>query len=114
MKTIFFFFLLIGTHSFGQLVSGTLLDEGRKMVSVETFIQAGTVDGWAIYELAVNREGIVTNATLKETNLTRTSAKVQIRNYVMKLKFEPGTYYPQHHHVDVKITLVKPKTIDHE
>lgn len=109
MKSILFFFLLFASSSFGQLVGGDLIAEGRKLKGTETFIQEGTVDGYAIYQLAVDREGNVTSAALQETNLTRTSAKVQIRNYVVKLKFEPGTHYPKFHHVDVKITLVKPK-----
>ena len=109
MKALLFFFLLIGFNSFSQLVGGTLVDEGRKLSGTESFIQEGTVNGWAVYDLAVDREGNVTSAVLKESNLTRTSAKFQIRNYMMTMKFEPGTHFPKFHHVDVKITLVKPK-----
>ena len=112
MKALLFFFLLIGFSSFSQLVGGTLVEEGRKLSSSTSFIQEGTVDGWAIYELAVDREGNVTSAVIKESNLTRTSAKFQIRNYLMTLKFEAGTHYPKFHHVNIKMTLVKPKNIE--
>ena len=78
------------------------------MLTETTFIQEGTVNGWAIYELAVDREGNVTSANFIDANFNRTSAKVQLRSYLMKFKFEPGTYYPKFHHVRVKITLVKP------
>lgn len=108
MFKILFLFLLLSPLSQAQLVSGTLLEEGRKMVSDVSFIREGTIDGWAIYKLAVNREGNVTSATLEEANFNRTSAKIQLRNYLMTLKFEPGTYYPKFHHVNIKITLVKP------
>lgn len=91
------------------MIGGTLKDEGRKLVSDIGYVQEGTIDGWAIYELAVNREGDVTSVALKETNLTRTSAKYQIHNYLSKLKFQKGAHYPQFHHVQIKITLVKPK-----
>lgn len=109
MYKLLFTFLFLSTFSNAQLVSGTLLEEGRKMVSEISFIQEGTIDGWAIYKLAVNRKGEVTSATLEDANFNRTSAKVQLRNYLMTLKFEPGTYYPKFHHVNIKITLVKPK-----
>ena len=58
--------------------------------------------------LSVDIEGNITSSKLIETNLKRTSAKMQIRNYITTLKFEKGTHYPKYHHVTLKITLVKP------
>lgn len=107
MRIILITFLLISTNSFSQLLSGGLKDEGRVVVSETPFLQEGTVDGWAKYELAVDRKGNVTSAKIIETNLKRTSAKMQIRDYVMTMKFTPGTIYPHFHHGIVKITLVK-------
>lgn len=114
MYKILFLFLFFASYTQAQLVSGTLLEEGRKMVSDINYIQEGTIDGWAIFKLAVDREGNVTSATLQDANFNRTSAKVQLRNYLMKLKFEPGTYYPKFHHVNIKMTLVKPIPEDQE
>ena len=107
MRSLLFLFLLISTTSQSQIISGALKDEGRVLVSETPFIQEGTIDGWAKYELAVDRKGNVTGARIIETNLKRTSAKMQIRDYVMTMKFTPGTIYPHFHHVVVKVTLVK-------
>ncbi len=107
MRILLILFLLIATTSHSQLLSGGVKDEGRVVVSKSPFIQAGTIDGWAKYELAIDRKGNVTSARSIETNLKRTSAKMQIRNYVMTMKFTPGTIYPKFHHAVVKITLVK-------
>ena len=107
MRSLLFIFLLISTTSHSQLISGDLKAEGRKVISETPFVIEGTIDGWAKYELAVDRKGNVTSAKIIETNLKRTSAKMQIRNYLMKMKFTPGTIYPHFHHAVVKITLVK-------
>ena len=101
--------LLLSSISYGQILSGDLVDEGRKMTSETSFVVEGMVNGYAIYELAVNRNGKVTNATLVNSDLKSTPAKYEIRNYVTKIKFEPGTYYPKFHHAKVKITTVKVK-----
>lgn len=114
MYKLLFIFLLLTTTSQAQLISGTLVDEGRKMISETNFIQEGTINGWAIFKLAVDREGNVTSASMEDASFNRTSAKVQLRNYVVKLKFEPGTYYPKFHHVNIKMTLVKPKAENQE
>lgn len=99
--------ILISTHSYSQLISGDAKNEGRIIVSETPFVIAGTIDGWAKSELAIDRKGNVTSAKILETNLTRTSAKLQIRNYLMKMKFTEGTIYPRFHHGVVKVTLVK-------
>ena len=82
------------------------MDENRKLLTDDVqYVQAGSTYGWAIYTLAVDREGNVTSASLSDTDIKRTSAKFQIRNYLMTLKFEKGNHFPKFHHVDVKITL---------
>lgn len=107
MRSLLIIFLLITSTSQAQLISGAAKDEGRVIVSETSFIQEGTIDGWAEYELAIDRKGNVTGARITATNLKRTSAKVQIRNYVMTMKFTAGTIYPAFHHAVVKVTLVK-------
>lgn len=108
MLKLLFIFLMASNFANAQMVGGTLMEEGREMVSEVEFVQEGTVNGWATCELAVDREGNVTGVSVVETNLTRTSAKMQIRSYVYALKFEKGNHYPKFHHVQIKITLVKP------
>ncbi len=107
MRKLLFLFILISSSSFGQLISGTLVEEGRKVLNNPAFIIEGMANGYAKYELAVNREGKVTSARLVETNLKSTPATFTIKNYVKTFTFQPGTYYPKFHHVVVKITMME-------
>lgn len=108
-KLILGAFLFFSSMSFGQIISGEIVDEGRKMISETSFVVEGMADGFAIYEVAVNRNGKVTSAKLVESNLKNTPAKYEIRNYITRIKFAPGTIYPKFHHAKVKITTVKQK-----
>lgn len=113
MKTLLFFLFFISTTSVNaQLIEGALVQDGRKIVGEHKFIVEGMKDGWAKYELSVNIEGKVTGVTLVESNLKSTPATTIIRNHVKKFRFEKGTYYPNYHHVIVKITMVKGKMED--
>jgi hypothetical protein len=112
MKAILFFMtLFVSSVSFGQLISGTLVDEGRKMVSTSDFKLIDNNEGVLFYELAVNRKGIVTSARIlsEGTTVVSTPTRIKVRNYLMTLKFEEGTYYPEFHHVKVKVATNKPK-----
>jgi hypothetical protein len=102
-------FLVFSSYSFSQLISGTLIDEGRKMTSVSTFKLIDNNEGIAFYQLAVNRKGEVTSATLLSagTTIVSTPTRMKMRNYLMTLKFEEGMYRPEFHHVKVKITSSK-------
>lgn len=107
MRQLLFLFLLFSTTSFGQLISGDLIEEGRKVLNKPAFVIEGMANGYAKYELAVDREGKVTSARLVDTNLKSTPATFTIKNYVKTFTFQPGTYYPKFHHVIVKITMLK-------
>ena len=99
-------FIGFSTFSFSQLLDGTLMDEARKMISVSTFKLIDNNEGVAFYQLAVNRNGEVTSATLLSAGSTivSTPTRMKMRNYLMTLKFEEGMYYPEFHHVRVKVT----------
>lgn len=110
MKTlILFVFTIISSIAFGQLIDGTLVDEKRKLITVTDFKVIDMNEGVMYFTLAVNRKGEVTSATLsgEGTTITSTPTKIKVRNYLMKLKFEEGTYYPEFHHVRVKVTVAK-------
>ncbi len=99
--------LLLATTSWGQILSGDLKDEGRKLLTPTDFKFAGRTDGFAKFELAVDREGNVTSARLLETDIKSTPAMYELRKEVVKLKFQKGTYYPQFHHAVVYYTMTK-------
>lgn len=110
MKALALFFLLtLSGISFGQLIEGPLLEEGRKLVTVTDFTVKDSNEGVMYFTLAVNRKGVVTSATMesKGTTITSTPTKIIVRKFLMGLKFEEGTYYPEFHHVKVKVTVVK-------
>lgn len=113
MKSLILFLLLISTTTVNaQLISGKIVEDGRKIIGEPKFIVEGMKNGWAKYELSVDIEGKVTGVKLIESNLKSTPATTIVRNHVKKFKFEPGTYYPKYHHVIVKITMVKGKLSD--
>lgn len=95
--------------SFSQLMDGNLMDEGRKMISTSTFKIVDNNIGVVYFELAVNRKGVVTSARLinQGTTVVSTPTRMKVRNYLMTMKFEEGTYYPEFHHVRVKMTVEK-------
>lgn len=105
-KTLFtFFFLFSISMTYGQIFSGAVKDEGRKLLTQTDFKYSGRVNGFATFELAVDREGNVTSTRLLETNIKSTPAMFELKQEIMKLKFEKGTYYPAHHHAEVRFTV---------
>jgi hypothetical protein len=108
MKNLLFLLcLLLTSTASAQLIGGKVVEDGRKITGQPKFIVEGMKDGWAKYELSVDINGKVTSATMVESNLKSTPATTLIRNHVKKFTFEKGTYYPKHHHVIVKITMVR-------
>lgn len=108
MKFVIQFTLLfLPFLSSAQLMEGTLMDEGRKMTTKSDFVLYDDNTGVLYYTLAVDRTGKVTSAKmlLDGTTVTFTPTRMKARNYLMTLQFEPGTHYPQFHHVRVKVTV---------
>ncbi len=101
---------LLSSGVFAQLLDGDLMDENRKLVSQTDFKLEGYKTGYFILELSVNREGRVTATTVnyEESTLNATPLQIKAQNYAKTLRFEPGTYYPEFHHVRIKVNFVKP------
>lgn len=108
-STLLFLFLCATTMSFSQLIDGSLVDENRKLANPATFKVVDNNEGVMYFQLAVNRKGIVTSASLltEGTTIVSTPTKIKVRNYLMTLKFEEGTYFPEFHHVRVKVSVAK-------
>lgn len=107
MKLTVLLILLSVFPAYSQLVSGDLIQEGRKLISTSTFKVTGSTKGVIYYELAVDREGNVTSDRLlvDKTTVASTPTRMRAKTLVRELKFEKGTYYPQFHHVVVKVTV---------
>lgn len=109
MKYLIIIILFLSNISYSQMISGAVKDEGRKLLDKPAFVIEGMIDGYAKYELAIDREGNVTSSRKVKSDIRMTPAHIVIKNYVNKFKFEKGTIYPKFHHVIVKITMVKKK-----
>lgn len=104
-KLIFLFILAFSMNGNAQILSGQIVDEGRKLITETDFTFPGRVNGFAEYEVAVDRKGNITSVKLGNTNIKSTPALHQVRSEIMKLKFEAGTYYPQFHHAVIRFHL---------
>lgn len=100
-------FSLSLTLSYAQLIGGSVVPEGRDVTPETVFQMEGARDGWATFELAVDRNGKVTSAQLKETNLNSSIDKMQAKKHAMRITFVAGTHYPKFHSAVVKITMIK-------
>ena len=109
MKYLIIVVLFLSNASYSQVISGAVKDEGRKLLDRPAFIIEGMTNGYAKYELAIDREGNVTSSRKVKSDIRMAPAHIEMKNYVNKFKFEKGTVYPKFHHVIVKITMVKKK-----
>ena len=110
MKTaIVLIFIALSSSGFSQLVEGPIVTDKRPLISTIGFKLIDNNEGVLFYELSVDRTGKVTSATLvKEgTTVVSTPTKIKVRNHLMQLKFQAGTYYPEFHKVKVKVTTAK-------
>ena len=111
MKKILFLlaFVLVAQFSKAQLISGELLDEGRKLVTPYTFTIKGKYKGVKYFELAVNREGKVTGVReeVKEDSFVSTPAKMIAEEELRTLEFDAGTRFPKFQQVLVRVEFVK-------
>jgi len=102
-------FLVLTFVSNAQLMSGRLIEDERKLLTTTDFIVEDTNEGVLLFELAVNNLGKVSSAKLltNGTTVVSTPTRMKVKNELMKWKFQEGTYYPEFHHVIVKITTKK-------
>ena len=95
-------------QAYCQLLSGSLVDDNRKLLTTTDFTLKGTKEGVVVYDLAVDIYGNVTSETLvvNMTTINSTPDRMAAKNLMKTFKFEPGTAYPKFHHVKVKVTFV--------
>ncbi|MDR0801157.1 hypothetical protein [Fluviicola sp.] len=92
-----------------QVLSGTLVDSGRKLLNTEEkFTITNAVSGTVVVELAVNREGKVTGTKVlgDESTIKSTPSRMKAENAAKKLTFTAGTRYAPFEYVKVKYTYV--------
>lgn len=108
MKALFFVLFFYPLLSFGQLISGTAVSEGRKLITKTDFKLKSTMEGVIYYEVAINRKGKITSTTFKPTNSTvkSTPLKIEAVNFLKGLEFDANDLYPEFHHALIAISFV--------
>lgn len=93
----------------GQLMGGRLIEDERKLLTPTDFVIEDNNEGILLFELSVNNQGNVTSAKLLSngTTVVSTPTRINVKNKLMRWKFQEGTYYPEFQHVTVKITTRK-------
>ena len=113
MKLLFCVFLLLTTFSVhGQILSGAIVDDNRKMISNTTFVLESNYSGYVVYEIAVNSIGEVTSSRFidEKSTVFSTPSNMEVKNFLKTIVFEKGNHFPKYHHAMVKVMLVKGKT----
>ncbi|MBI2257452.1 MAG: hypothetical protein HYU67_00960 [Flavobacteriia bacterium] len=102
-------FLISAFSLKAQMISGDLLDSGRKLETNYSFVVKNKYSGIQYFELAVNPLGkVIGIKDLDEKGaIISTPAKVLATNELYNLQFESGTHYPKFQHVKVKIRFEK-------
>lgn len=104
---------LVSSISYSQLVSGTLLNSGRKQIGTSSFTIDSKTEGTVVVELSVDRKGNVTGAKVigEGTTIKSTPSVMNAQNAGKKLKFTPGTHFAEFEHVRVKYTYKIPAVV---
>ncbi len=109
MKSLLLIIALIFINtSFSQLISGDLVESGRRLLTETDFTIKGTKAGVVVYDVSVDLKGNVTSAVLvgEMTTIKSTPTQMDVKSYVNKFKFVAGNGYPKFHHATIKITVV--------
>lgn len=110
MKILVFLSLsLFSLNSYSQVLSGDVVNEGRSLTTNPDFKIKSTTEGVIVFDVTVNREGVITSTIYKaeQSTIKSTPLKMEAGNYLRSLKFEANTRYPQFQHALIKVTFVK-------
>ena len=111
LKALVIFILLtfVSFEARTQIISGDLVQSGRKMISDSDFKVVGRYTGFQYYELSVNREGRVTDVRhlVQKGALISTPARILASGKLNELEFQKGTSYPKFHRVKVRVNFEK-------
>ena len=105
-KGILILILLGSSVSFGQVLGGPIVEDGRKMITESNFTIESYKHGTIDCELAVNIEGNVESVRILKSDVKSTPLEMKVKNHLKKYKFQPGTYYPKYHHIRIRMNIV--------
>ena len=106
---VVFISFFIFNHSYSQIISGEILNSGRKMLTMSDFTIKSDRSGVVVFDISVDIKGDITSATIVNslTTIKSTPLKMEAKNLINTFKFEPGTFYPKFHHCSIKITFIE-------
>jgi len=96
-------------YTFAQ-VGGEIWTDQRKIVSNIEYTIIGNQSGKFVFDIAVNKQGIVTSCVVikTESTLVSTPLMMKAKNMIISnLKFEIGPGFPDFHLGSVTISVVK-------
>ncbi len=100
-------FILSNSYSYSQILSGEIVDFGRKLLTETDFHLKGLTSGEVVYDISVDIYGNVTSSSLVQsmTTIKSTPLRMDAKNLINTFKFEAGNGFPKFHHAKIKITF---------
>lgn len=110
MKEILFVscFFIIGQIK-AQIVSGSAIESGRKLINTVSFDIHGSRSGVVVLEVAIDNLGKVTSSRLitEKSDILSTPAVMMAKNAAKTFLFTPGTHYPAFQYALVRFNYIK-------
>jgi hypothetical protein len=96
-------------HAKTQLLSGSAMDSGRKLVNTVSFDIHGSRSGVVVLELAIDNLGKVTSSRLisEKSDILSTPAVMMAKNAAKTFLFTPGTHFPEFQYALVRFNYIK-------
>ncbi len=101
--------VFLAFNGFSQLIDGSLVQSGRRLLTPTDFKLSSNFKGEVYFEIAVDNLGKVTNVRFiqSQTTTNSTPARIEAQNFIKKLEFESGTYFPKFQHAKVRVILTE-------
>lgn len=92
-----------------QILSGSAIESGRKLVNTVSFDIHGSRSGFVVLEVAIDNLGKVTSSRLlaEKSDVLSTPAVMIAKNAAKSFLFSPGTHFPEFQYALVRFNYIK-------
>jgi hypothetical protein len=92
-----------------QIISGSAIESGRKLVNTVSFDIHGSRSGVVVLEVAIDNLGKVTSSRLisEKSDVLSTPAVMMAKNAAKTFLFTPGTHFPEFQYALVRFNYIK-------
>lgn len=92
-----------------QILSGSAIESGRKLVNTVSFDIHGSRSGVVVLEVAIDNLGKVTSSRLvtEKSDVLSTPAVMIAKNAAKSFLFSPGTHFPEFQYALVRFNYIK-------